>query len=261
MKTLNLNSNYKTDYMDCYLNEYTEIEFNERFKGYDIIVTQPISDNYREKTYLSTKYIIENCNHCKIIILDSLYFDFYYFDLTYTFFQDKLLQTPIDYHYNYMMECYKNQQNIDYYIHNYVYNENLKTSDDLEKLANDSLKELKRRYDENMIKYVGHNIYFVYTGDYIRENYKHKLLFYSMNHPTKFLLQFVCQRITELLNLPNSIDYVIDQISNPKCILYKCIQKVVHFDVNSCELLTLENKNIHDVCSLYYSAYKNVNLI
>ena len=35
----------------------------------DIIITQPISDNYREKPHLSTKYLVENVKPCTKIKL------------------------------------------------------------------------------------------------------------------------------------------------------------------------------------------------
>jgi len=77
---------YNTTYLDCYIQENDEEYMLHKYKSADIIITQPIDDNYRNKTYLSTSYIIKNCKKTtKIIIVDSLYFDFYYCDLKYIF--------------------------------------------------------------------------------------------------------------------------------------------------------------------------------
>ena len=109
MKTLNL-QNFLENRIECFSTNLDETEFTNVIKQQDIIICQPIWDNYRDKPYLSTKFIIRNCKEsCKIIIVDSCYFNFYYFDLTYNLFnEEKTLDQPILYHYNKMIECYQN---------------------------------------------------------------------------------------------------------------------------------------------------------
>ena len=80
---LNLN-NYIETFIECYSTTLNEGEFENIISQQDIIISQPISDNYRDKPYLSTNFIINHCKEtCKLIIFDSCYFNFYYFDLTY----------------------------------------------------------------------------------------------------------------------------------------------------------------------------------
>jgi len=260
MKTLNLPDKIiNCKYLDCYMSDFSNDYFKKVVSNSSIIITQPINDNYRNKDYLSTTFILENASSlCKIIIVDSLYFNFYYFDLTYTFFNDKLLQSPIDYHYNKMMECYKNGYDIKYYQDNYLNNKDLISEEKLISLAEDSINELNKRYEANKVKYKKENVSFVYTGDFIRSNYKDKLLFYSMNHPTKYLTQFVCLKLTKLLNISNTINYNLDQIDNPKCLLYKSLENVVNFNVNENKVLTLEKDNSFDIIKLYYDSYKSI---
>ena len=77
--SLNLNSKkYETCVIKCYDDNVTQKTFTDRLKTADIIITQPISDNYLGKEFLSTSYVLSNCNlNCKIIILPSYYFQFY----------------------------------------------------------------------------------------------------------------------------------------------------------------------------------------
>ena len=77
---INLNDSI---YIACCSNDYTENVFNKIINSCDIIITQPINDNYTEKKYLSTNSLINNSNkNCKIVILQCFLFDFYFLDLT-----------------------------------------------------------------------------------------------------------------------------------------------------------------------------------
>jgi len=260
MKTLNLHSqNFVEKLIECFSTSINETEFTNLIKEQDIIITQSICDNYRDKPYLSTNFIIQNCKKsCKIIIFDSCYFDFYYFDVTYNLFNTKVtLNQPIDYHYNKMMECYKNNVSAEYFLENIVNNKDLKTKEDLENYANKSLEELRKRYLESIQKYKNNeNIHIITCYDYIKNNYKDKLLFYSFNHPTKFVIQSICEQIIQILNINNTIDYNVDELNYIKCIIYKCIQKAVNFNVNDFKPLTCEKQDIKKITELYYDAYR-----
>ena len=50
----------------------------------------------------------------------------------------------------------------------------------------------------------------------------------------------------------------IDILNNSKCIIYKCIQKVVNFDLNFCEVVACNEKNIKNITQLYYDSYKKI---
>jgi hypothetical protein len=257
LKTLNLDKDIIINNIECFKTDIKEDEFKTLINTSDIIITQPISDNYRDKIYLSTSYILQNKNNnCKVIMFDSCYFNFYYFDLcykhvnvlpndynielnkdgdyvnfndfdlSYKYYNKNILHNPIDYHYNEMINCYKHNKNINYYIHNIVNNIDLKEKEELEHIAIDSLNNLYNRYISNKKLYNINNIYYIPTYKYIKENYKNKLLFYSMNHPSKYLIQYICEQIIDILQLSNTIDYTIDILDNPKCIIYKCIMHV-----------------------------------
>ena len=259
LKTLNLSGDYNISLVECWTDEINKEYFTDLIINSDIIITQSINDNYRDVDYLSTSYIQKfKKPDCKIIIFDSCYFDFYYFDLTYKMVGNDVLHKPIDYHYNKMIECYNNNMSIEHYIDNYVNNLDLKTSEELETLANNSLNDLEDRYKNNKKKYGGDNVHIIPTYNYIKRNYKKKLLFYSMNHPSKYIIQYICEKIIDILQIENTMNYDIDTLNNPKCILYKCISKVVNFDINDHNPLTLDNKDVSNITQLYYDTYKEI---
>ena len=258
-RTLNLSTKYVIQHIECWRNDIDKSYFTNIINISDIIITQALNDNYRDVTYLSTSYIKQHKKpDCKLIIFDSCYFNFYYFDLTYKMFNNGVLHTPIDYHYNKMIECYNNSKSIEYYITHYVNNLDLKSSEELEILANDSLNELHIRYINNTEKYADNNVYIISTKEYIKQNYKNKLLFYSMNHPTKYVIQFICEKIIDILQIENTINYDIDVLNDPKCILYKCISKNVNFDINNHSALTKNITDIDKITQLYYDTYDKI---
>ncbi len=260
LETLNLPNIFSTFHIPCFSGDISEEKFTSIIKSCDIIITQPISDNYKNKPYLSTSFILQNKNNnCKVIIFDSCYFNFYYFDLTYQSFNNNKLNKPCDYHYNLMIDCYKNGYSIDYYINNFVNNLELKTSEELEQMAENSLTELYNRYISTKTKYDFNNTYTISTYEYIKQNYKDKLLFYSMNHPSKYVIQFICEQIVNILQIENTINYDIDVLDYEKCILYKCVSKNINFDINTCSPLICGSDNNYSITNLYYNTYKELN--
>ena len=267
VNTLNLTSKFNVHNYECFAIDVSKEDFTTIIQSSDFIVTQHIHDNYRDKDYLSTNYITSNKKYdTKMIIIDSLYFDFYYFDVIYHNDSNNVrVREPCDYHYSKMMDCYKNRKNIQYYIDNFANNPNFKSSEELEEIANSSLSELYRRYliNKNTFENDDKNICVVTAHDYIKENYKNKLLFYSVNHPTKYTIQHVCSQIIDIFGFENNVDYVIDYdidvLNNPTCILYTCIQKNVIFDISKYNSsITIHNHinlNLKTASELYYIIY------
>jgi hypothetical protein len=155
---------YNVTVIECFSTNVTQIEIFNCIKDCDIIIMQNIQDNYRDKHYLSTSYIINNCKYnCKLIILDNCYFNFYYFDTTIRPFNNDFLWNPCLYHYSSFIEYYKNynNQSTDYYIENIINNKLYKSTDELNKIANNGILELKKRFDKNLLLknfYKNHNI-------------------------------------------------------------------------------------------------------
>jgi hypothetical protein len=261
-KTLNLNSNkYETCVIKCYEDNIIEQAFTDKLKTTDILITQPISDNYLGKEYLSTNYVLRNCNpKCKVIILPSYYFKFYYFDCNY----NCKLTKPTDYHYTNMIECYKQGKSVDYYLEHYVNNPHLKSKEELEKMADDSIKELDDRYnDSQKYKLLHANVITIPISKFIQENYKHILLFHTINHPTKSLFHHVCHEILNILQIENTMDYWSDFLAHTtRNIMYKCVEQVISFK-QSVPLIDFPNYAYHHdakgITEFYYNGYRQLD--
>jgi len=273
---LNFNSNNFTQHhIQCYSTNISKDDFDNILKICDIIITQPIPDNYRDKDYLSTTYMINNCKtNCKVLIYQRQYFNFYYYDTIYYKYKEDVLHRPNDYHYKEMIEYHKQKKSVEDYLKEIVYNKNLKSKEELEFIANDSIKYLHDRDNDIINKYINpyrgnnyRNIQYVSVVNYIKDNYKNKLLFYSMNHPTKILLQFVANEIIKKLNnvfvdghlseisVDNSINYNIDPLNEPKCIIYSCIQNAVNFDISKEQFALCDKHDAESITRLYYDTY------
>jgi len=250
--------NYNCISITCHSIDITEQEFTNTIKNASIIITQPISDNYRNLPYLSTKYILNNTT-AKIIIFPSLYFNFYYVDLKYHFRNGDLLRIPSDYHYENIIENYNNNRTYEYYLEHYVNNVNLRSNEELITTATNSINELVNR--ENEIN--NDKVNLIKVSDYIRENYKNKLLFYSMNHPSKYVFQYIALKICDLLKLnPANLNLSMDPLrENERGILYRCIQNVVNFDISIYRprLSSGNLEDIHNIYNRYIEIYKTIS--
>lgn len=224
---LNIHDKFKITYIECYTTILSDLEFDKILKESDIIIKQPIHDNYRDMYYLSSNYIVNNCKKESIIFLvNNCHFDFYYFDLKY----NKTLNV-INYHHTSIIDCINNNCDWKCYENIYVKNTNLKTYHELNIILNNSISELEKRYID-MLQYSKHNTIFISIIDFIKNNYKNKLLFYTFNHPSKYLLQFIAKEIIKGLNIEDTINYDLDPFDNDRYILYKCIQNIVDFNVD-----------------------------
>jgi hypothetical protein len=253
--------NYKTEIVLCWLDNINKNDFLDKITKADIIITQPIHKGYKNVDYLHTEYILENAKKtAKIFIFPSLFFNFYYFDLTYkTLPNGELLREPSDYHYLNLINYFKENKSIEHYLKEIVNNDNLKNITELENMAIDSINELIKRENEMDSYNEIINCKLIQCSNFIEQNYKNKLLFYSMNHPSKYIFHYIAEIILEDLKIEKNINYDIDPLFNhERGILYKVIQKVVNFNIVT-HLPRLHNYNLYnieEIVNKYYEIYK-----
>ena len=158
-----------------------------------------------------------------------------------------------------MIDNYKNNGSVDDYITNFVNNQKLISKESLLERVHNSLNELKQRDQSMKDQFTKPNIHIISTTDFIEQNYKDKLLFYSMNHPTKYVIQHMCEQLIPILGIKNNIKYEIDPLNVTKCILYKCIQSVVNFNINDHSIKTADSRDVVSITKLYYDTYRCID--
>jgi hypothetical protein len=258
-------ADYQITIVLCWLDNIEKEYFLDKIQQADVIITQPINPNYKNTDYLHTEFILENAKkNAKIIIFPSLHFNFYYFDLTYkTLKNNTLLREPSDYHYTELINYYSSNKTQTEFLNNVVNNQQYKTPIDLINIAIDSITELEKRENE-MEKYATlRDCLILRSSKFIEDNYKTHLLFYSMNHPAKYIFHHIGENILSYLNIEPNINYSIDPLYNhERALLYKCIQQVVEFDINT-KTPRLHNSNLEEtekIVNKYYETYNNYDL-
>lgn len=227
-------SNVEIKNVQCHSTLLTKKEFDCEIKSADVIITQPIRENYRDKKYLSTSYVTKNANkNAEIILFPSLMAgNIYYFDAisnesvkqaTTTAFTHETLV-------NYYME---GGTDVNYFNTNFVSNKKLLTNKQLESNAQIVIGELKLREDEAIKQY---GLPFIPMSHFIEDNYKNNLLFYMPNHGTAHLYQYLAQKICEKVGISlDSVDLKTDpQQQHNRLIVYSCLENIVKFNTSEC---------------------------
>tara|TARA_S200000501_G_scaffold269141_1_gene252846 strand:- start:309 stop:1139 length:831 start_codon:yes stop_codon:yes gene_type:complete len=237
----------------CWSTNLTKKEFDKEIKFADIIITQPIRENYRDKEYLSTSYIAKNANqNAEIILFPSLYSGtVYYFDAISNESVNQATTTAFTHEtlVNYYME---GGTDVGYFNTNFVSNKNLLTNKQLESNAQTVIGELKLREDEAIKQY---GLPFIPMSHFIEDNWKKNLLFYTQNHGTSHLYQYLAQKICEKIGINgDSIDLKKDPgRGHTRMIVYSCLENIVKFDTSKClpPKLILADNSVVDTTNDY----------
>jgi hypothetical protein len=87
-------------------------------------------------------------------------------------------------------------------------------------------------------------------------------MFYSLNHPSNYLLYFIAEEILKLLKISEKLINRNAIAFDDKFLLYNCQQKYFDFDINARTpdfKLISNNNNINsleEAVSYYYDSYK-----
>ena len=66
---LNLpSSQFNLTFISCFSTLLSDVEFDTILKQSDIVITQPIHDNYRDRYYLASNYVVNKCKEDAVII-------------------------------------------------------------------------------------------------------------------------------------------------------------------------------------------------
>lgn len=256
---LNLNAKiYDQEYFRVYQMTANELEKEKLIKNSDIIITQPISKKFG--SFAINNMIKLKNNRTKIVIFPSCYMHLYYFDSFYYFYNDILLTNPSHYHYRHIVESFFKKESVEDCIRKYVLNSKLKNKSELMDIYDKDITELTKRVSVIDQNNNNSNVHIIDIINFIHNNYKTQLLFYSFNHPTKILLEYITSLIKEHLKFDSTPPKDTDVLSNSKGILYSCLQNIVDFDIEQFQPLIADKKNIKDIIELFYNSYNEQNV-
>jgi hypothetical protein len=230
----------------------------------DLIIIQPINENFNENIKYSTKTILNNIkNDCISILIPSLYFDFYHPYLCYLNGEYSKIHEPIDYHDKILIKLYLSFKqfpneviikkymsifNNEIFINNSMCNNNLKLA----------LKNIENK-EYNFKDYIVNNTKCIYSYDFIKNNYEENLLFYSVNHPSKYLLSYFSDEILKYLNIPSEkYPNNLDPFNNLIIPIYHCLNHMVKFDISEYNNMIYDNELYNKYIDIYRTIPDNI---
>ena len=222
----------------CHSERLDESMLDGDIKTADLIITQPIDDNYRGKPNLSTRYLLnERKSDTPVIIFPPIWFDAYYLDYTGLHINGKAVTEPENAHLGGIYQCWKNKQDAADFVNNYVNNPDLFSAKQFNEKARQNIESTATR--ENKCKEYAslHNeVYPVNLTPFYKDEYKTTLLTYTWNHPSKATLLKVATMIREIVNsisigseINLNANHNADTFDSHRWIIYSSIQKSVDF--------------------------------
>jgi hypothetical protein len=234
----------------------------------DLIIIQPISENYNNNNKYFTKSILNAVSkNCIKILYPSLFFDYYHpFNI---YISDKnhpgwKLSDPYDYHdkniLSNFIQFHSEEDALNKYYES-LYNPDLLTSHFFNERLLKNINNLKER-ELKYIDYCTDDTNIINSSSFIMEYYDKALLFYSINHPTKYLFYYIANSCLIYLNIPlETYPEDIDPLKALVMPVYMCLQKCLKFDISyylnfrHFEII-LDDK---DTINKYYEGYRKTD--
>jgi hypothetical protein len=213
---LNNNPVFKEKYQQIYLREChliteKEIDFfiNNDVEKIDLFIYTPVGEGYRDNYKFSSNYLISHLRtDCIKVVFPSLYCHVYDPQMTHlTDEYGKKIDIPHDYHDKVLIKIFIENRYLtdDTIIQRYMdfindpKNFNKK---EIQDAAQANYTELKRR--EDLLESDPKNNFVIKVADFIYQNHKSRRLFYSLNHPSKFLYLYMRQQLFEYMGIKST---------------------------------------------------------
>lgn len=237
----------------------------------DLLVIQPIHNNYKGMYDFGTYNIVSKTKpSCKIILFPSLHLSFYYPNCTYIRHKNNsILQNPIDYHDINLIRLCKEYTSFDTItsefkkVINTISEKDIDSTNTLFQYSINDLEKRENEYESFIPTDCADRTTIIKSSEFIINNYKNQLLFYSMNHPTKYMFQYICNEILTSLNIDlESYSESIDPLLyNAVPILYKFIGKIVEFDISEIPIVLCNRiVTLDEFIKIYYDVYSKLDL-
>lgn len=140
-----------------------------------------------------------------------------------------------------------------------IENKYLYTTEYLENNIDKNIQELARR-EINMKSLT--NTYIIEISNFIKDNFRKQLLFYSFNHPTKYLLCYITREVLKILNISGDFNINHDPFVSPKSPIYNTVFNNLVLEFNPCNYYFTNNNHgmtIDEFIIFYYKGYKHVD--
>lgn len=217
------------------------------FPNIDLFICQPIT-NFDEK--YTTEYILNKIikKDAVKIMFPSLYASVYHPQIVYinNCITKNKLKASTEYHDINLLNEFNSNSNfqIDTLLKKY------NSSDRCDILQQDIARLQEREINDP-------SVYFISVTDFIKTNCYHALLFYTINHPTKILFQYICKQILTFLNIKDTeinlnLDPLEDVVQFP---IYNSFQ-----NINEKHYCVIDKKkiNIFDIFNKDFAIYEEI---
>jgi hypothetical protein len=98
----------------------------------------------------------------------------------------------------------------------------------------------------------------IVISDFIRENYRKLQLFYTLNHPSRHLLQHICAGILSHLKLPLNYNMSIDPLRNSRSPIYPAVRRALKLEFTQESFAAFDGKSLtqSDYINLFSAGYR-----
>jgi hypothetical protein len=161
----------------------------------DVLIPQRIDDGYRDGVGLGTDTLAAIARTSTVVRWPSVYWAGYFPDLFYLRDVDgaPVLDAPFDYHDRSILRAYAAGMDV---AETCLLLEDAERPSDAHAWAAKATAELDVRGQDCDVQ----------VASFIASRFRDELLFFTMNHPTNRLLEFIAQQITTLLGIPGRVD-------------------------------------------------------
>lgn len=220
----------------------------------DLFIYQPVSEEYKGKEY-SSNYLLQKLNlKSRNISFPSCYFKGYNPELK--ILKDckgRSISDKFDYHDFHIIQGFLRSSPIEQVKAN-IQNSSYYSQDYSQSQVEQSLKELEKR--ENSIFGTKRQIN-IKISNFIRENYKKQRLFYTINHPSKFVFKYMAEEIIKLLNIKDEITLDKDFLNHTTYPIYESHYHNLELKFANPMQYTIRNNiyELHTTINKYFEYY------
>jgi len=225
-------------------------EIYEAIKNTDIFIYQPISERFGE--YSSNNLISHLRTEAIIISFPVIYFSGYNPESIYLKDENnKKVNSFVDYHDINLLNAYHQKVDSVEFIHN-IQKPDFYSDSICRSFINDSISELKRR--EQDIDITIHDI--------ISDSMMGERLFYSMNHPSNFLLFIIFNKILKHLGIEElkeieKANFSVNMLGRTMLYIYPQVANMFELKINFKLKINNEIYELKQLVDKYYSFYDN----